>query len=343
MSIQKKIFFGLLSLFIFPIFAMGSGIKDLEILQKAVQESAAKAAPYVVQLKILATPTRPRYNPFSPIPYGRGSGNLSTVGERYVSALIASEDGLLLTDASHLVGKINSILAIIGSKEYPVKIVAKDYRFNLALLKIGKKEKDLKLKPISFEKPVSLRVGTFVATVGKAYDSQSPTVSFGIISAVHRYGDYAIQTDAAVSPGCTGGALVDLKGNILGMVVTLTKRVGVNSGIGFAIPLSVLKKSLEIMKKEGTIKPAFFGIRFTTHPKGGIKIEEVVKGSAAEKSGIQVGDQVIEMNGTKIKDMDDFRKKVMLKRAGEEIHLLVLRNGKTLKIKAVLGVRPGIR
>lgn len=322
-----KRFFMILLICAFSLTVEG---QELSILQKAFQQAAKKASPSVIHLAIEATPA----SSFNPT--GRGSGNLATVASRTVSGLAVEKD-YVLTDASHLVGKVNKVEVVLPSgQRYSAKVLGKDFRYNLALLKV----EGANLTPVQWGDSKKLKVGQFVVVVGKAYNSKSPSVSSGMLSALNRFGGRAIQTDASVSPAYTGGALVDIEGNAIGIAVTLSSRVGVNSGIGFAIPSHLIQKSIKALKSKKIIRPAFLGVSFPTEGKGGVTIQSVVKNTAAEKAGLKIGDKIIEVNGTKVQGAMHFRKILMDKLAGDEINLKFIREGKTITIKLELGERP---
>ncbi|RME05039.1 MAG: PDZ domain-containing protein [Planctomycetota bacterium] len=310
-----------------------------EALEKAFQLAAQKVKNSVVQLQVEAVPIRPRrsFHFFRTNP--RGSGDVRYLARRTVSGLVVDASGYILTDANHLAGKVRRVEVILPSgKRLRAKVLGQDLRFNLALLQVSSS------KPLpvpSWGNSQNLKVGNFVLAIGKAYDYRSPSVSWGIVSALDRFSGRCLQTDAPISPANTGGALVNLEGKVVGIPVIMSTRVGVNSGIGFAIPTHIFQKLLPHLKKPGIVKPAFLGVSFSIgQAPQGVKLETVVPNSAAQKAGLKPGDYLLTVNGQKLKSGLDLRKILLNKVAGEEITLTYRRGKETHQIRLKLGQRP---
>jgi serine protease Do len=186
-----------------------------------------------------------------------------------------------------------------------------------------------------------LKPGRFVLTVGVIYGESFCTTSFGILSAVNRLGGRALQTDAAITVSRLGGALVDIEGRLLGMNVLLSRRTGMGSGVGFAVPLHRILKVLPKLKKGAVIEPAFLGVALSAWAKDGTgaQVERVIEGTAADRCGLQVGDAIVEMGGWKINDLAGLRDVIGAMAAGEKIEIVVRRKNRMIRLFAILGSR----
>ena len=198
-----------------------------------------------------------------------------------------------------------------------------------------------------------LRVGDFALAIGAPF-GLSQTVTSGIISALGRpqissdgYGDF-IQTDAAINPGNSGGALVDLQGQLIGINSAIYTRSGGNIGIGFAIPVNTVKNIMHQIIEFGSVKRGLLGVIISTINKDiaeqlglevekGALIQEVSPNSAAEEAGLLVGDVITKINGEKTETSNDLRNAIGLKRSGESVEIIILRDNKEMTVSATLG------
>lgn len=262
------------------------------------------------------------------------------------SGVIISEDGYILTN-NHVIKDANIIkVKLYGSKdEYDAKVVGKDPKIDIALLKIDAK-KPLPYVPLGDSD--AIEVGDWVIAIGNPF-GLSHTVTKGIVSAKGRvigsgpYDDF-IQTDAPINFGNSGGPLFNLKGEIIGINTAI---ISGGQGIGFAVPINMVKVILPQLK-EGRIVRAWLGVRFRPVTKeimesfglentDGALIEEVVKNSPAEKHGLQEGDIIIEIDGKKIEDAFQLPRILATYQPEQKIELVYIRDKKKHKVKITLG------
>jgi serine protease Do len=280
------------------------------------------------------------------------------------SGFIVSPDGLILT-CRHVVSEpeVDYTVILEPEKNYSAKVLAADPLIDIAVLKIN--EKNLPFLDLGDSNQIEL--GQTVVAIGNPLGEFYDTLSAGIISGLSRKIQAVgllsrqveslrglIQTDAAINPGNSGGPLVDLEGKVIGINTAMVMGA---QNIGFAIPINYAKKFLEEVKKYGKIKVPFLGIRYIILDKeiaqanklpvdyGALIVREtlgeppIVKGSAAEKAALKEFDIILELSGEKI-TMDNTLAEVLQKhKIGEEISLKVLREGKEIILKTILGER----
>lgn len=238
--------------------------------------------------------------------------------------------------------------------QFDAKVVGTDPRSDLALLKIDATN----LKALTLGNLENVVVGQDVLAIGYALDLQgSDTVTRGIVSAKDRSIDEnqpvlgAIQTDAAINHGNSGGALVNTQGQLIGInTAILGGDGGGNVGIGFAIPSNLAKNIMNQLIEHGKVTRGYIGVylgeitpnmrqAFGMSPdQGGVAITQVEPDSPGAKAGLKVEDVIVAMNGEKIDDVQAFRLKVASLPPGTTIHLKVLRNGSTVDVPVTLGV-----
>jgi len=200
-----------------------------------------------------------------------------------------------------------------------------------------------------------VRVGDFVVAIGNPF-GLGQTVTSGIVSALGRsglgiegYEDF-IQTDASINPGNSGGALVDLSGHLVGINTAIVSPQGGNVGIGFAIPINMARDVMAQLIEYGEVRRGQLGIviqdvtpamaRALDLPvTEGAIVPQVMEGSAAEKAGIEKGDVIVAVDGKPVKGASDLRNRVGLLRAGDKVHLELVRDGKRRKVTATIGER----
>jgi S1-C subfamily serine protease len=230
------------------------------------------------------------------------------------------------------------------------ELVGSDPGTDIAILKI---ENQKKIAEIQLGNSNLLRVGDFALAIGAPF-GLSQTVTSGIISALGRpqmssdgYGDY-IQTDAAINPGNSGGALINLEGKLIGINSAIYTRSGGSIGIGFAIPVNTVKNIMNQITEFGSVKRGLLGVIISDINKDiadelgleiikGALIQEVSPNSAAEEAGLQVGDVIVSVDDQEIKKSNELRNAIGLKRSGESVALIILRNNKEISITATLG------
>jgi len=285
--------------------------------------------------------------------FGRGQGNNGR-RQRQVqtpkraaagSGVIISADGYIVTN-NHVVDGADELTVTLNenSKEYSARIIGADKATDLALIKIDAKD----LPAIVIANSDDVKVGEWVLAVGNPLGLNN-TVTAGIVSAKARTMGQGvssmIQTDAAINQGNSGGALVNTRGELIGINAMLYSQTGSNIGYGFAIPTTIVKKAVDDFKKYGTYQRAMIGITGSDvnayvdseKEKGnevdlgtmeGIYIAEVVEDGAAADAGLQKGDVLISIDGKKVKQFGELQGIIAQKRPGDKVTVKYLRNKK---------------
>ena len=322
--------------------------EDLDDLQeKAIKAAVRKIAPCVVQIETSGGTEIVSSGPRNPL----GLGGMIRVGTGPTSGLIVHADGFVLSSAFNFASKPSAIhVSVPGHKErYVAEVVASDQTRMLTLLKLIGVNGKLPVPTAAPKK--DMRIGQTALAVGRSFASpgeQIPSVSVGIISALHRIWDKAIQTDAKVSPTNYGGPLIDLYGRVLGVLVPASPRSEgetagfewYDSGIGFAIPLEdinrVLPRLLKGTKESPvTLKRGLMGINMQQSQDANEApptIANVSPGSAAEKRGLKAGDTVKEINGKPIATQPQLQQALGPLYEGDVISLKVQRGKEEIKI-----------
>ena len=290
------------------------------------------------------------------------------------TGFIVSEDGMILTN-SHVVSDKEADYTVftIDGKKYPAKVLARDTFRDLALIKIepekivGEKgEFTLKSFPAAkLGDSDNLQIGQTVITIGNALGEFKNTVSAGVISGLGRRVtasgggvvetlEDVIQTDAAINQGNSGGPLLNLKGEVIGVNFAMVQQA---ENIGFAISINKAKKDIEQVKKFGKISFPFLGVRYVLineeiQKENNLPVDygawvqkgeggepAIFPGSAAEKVGLEEGDIILEFNGEKITTENTLAKMIMEYDQGDKITLKILRQGKEKIFEVVLGER----
>ena len=272
------------------------------------------------------------------------------------SGVILSEDGYIITN-NHVVEGFQEVsVSLHNGEEYLAKVVASDPSTDLSLLKI--KEKNL--HKLNFGNSDKVEVGQWVLAIGNPLNLNS-TVTSGIISAKARNinilrKEYAIesflQTDAAVNPGNSGGALIDLNGNLIGINTAIASTTGAYSGYSFAIPSNIVNKVYNDLLKYGLVQRAFLGIYIQEmNPKlskdlnieyqPGIYVNGYTANSNAESAGIRKGDIINKIDGVKISKISELQQELMQKNPGMKAKVSVIRKGKEEEFEIQLTNKKG--
>ena len=302
--------------------------------------AAEKSLNSVVHVK--NTTIKTQYNPLAEFFYGNGSGSrkLEQVGTG--SGVIISADGYIVTN-NHVIDGANDIEIILNDKKvYKAKVIGVDKNDDIALLKISA---DNELPFITFANSDNVKVGEWVLAVGNPYNLTS-TVTAGIVSAKGRdldgngSIDSFIQTDAAVNPGNSGGALVNTRGELIGINTAISSRTGSFIGYSFAVPSNITKKVIDDLLEFGNIQEAVLGIRFSPQENDeilGVRIAEVEQGQGAASAGLKKDDIITKINEVKITKFSDLRGQLSAKRPGEFVEITVNRNGQYFTKNVKLG------
>jgi len=268
------------------------------------------------------------------------------------SGVIVSRDGYILTN-NHLVGKAEEVQVVLpDGREFDAKIVGTDPRSDVAVVKIDGED----LPTIPLGDSGELRLGEIVLAIGYPFGI-GQTVTMGIVSALGRsnlnivdYEDF-IQTDAAINPGNSGGALINTRGELVGINTAILSRSGGYQGIGFAIPINMAQSIMESIIKYGKVIRGWLGVviqdvtpqmadMFGLKKAQGVIISDVQEDSPAAKGGIKRGDVVLSYNGRHVKNMTEFRQMVSSTKPGTKVDIVVLRDGKEKKLKVKIGEMP---
>ena len=263
------------------------------------------------------------------------------------SGVIISTDGYIVTNNHVIDGAEKLVVTLNDNKTYNATVIGADPSTDLALLKIDAKN----LSAITFGNSDNLKVGEWVLAVGNPFGFTS-TVTAGIVSAkarsisssthsVQMSGlDAFIQTDAAVNPGNSGGALVNARGELVGINTAIYSRTGDYAGYSFAIPTSIVKKIITDLRKYGTVQRAVLGIRFAeltpelaekeniTSVTEGIYVAQVEDLSAAKEAGLEKGDVITEINGSKVNNSAEMQEIMSRFYPGDKATVKYVRKGK---------------
>lgn len=261
------------------------------------------------------------------------------------SGVIISQDGYIVTNNHVVEGADELTVTLNDNKEYSARIIGTDKTTDLALIKIEGKN----LPAITIANSENIKVGEWVLAVGNPFNLTN-TVTAGIVSAkgrsLYRNGvESFIQTDAAINPGNSGGALVNTRGELIGINAMLYSQTGSFSGYGFAIPTSIMNKVVDDLKTYGTVQRAVVGIQGSdvkNYVDGqkeqgkdidlgtmeGIYVAKVTEESAAEEAGLKEGDVIIAIDGKEMNKMADMQEYLAKKRPGDKVTVTYLRDKK---------------
>jgi S1-C subfamily serine protease len=257
--------------------------------------------------------------------------------------------------------------------QVPAEIIGTDLNADVALIKV---EPDgLDLKPIALGDSEAVRVGAPVAAIGSPF-GQEQSLSVGIVSATDRSIDSltqfkidgAIQTDTSINPGNSGGPLIGADGKVVGIDQQINTTSGGNEGVGFAVPINLVKRSIDQLRENGEVKYAYIGVRSQPlypqlaeklgidAPTGSL-ISSVVDGGPADQAGLRGGsgekvefqgrrvvvggDTIVSVDGKKLVAENDLSRLVASYDPGDEVTLEIIRDGKTMDVDVTLGARPG--
>lgn len=268
------------------------------------------------------------------------------------SGVIVSSDGYIVTNY-HVVKDADEIkVTLTDKKEYQGKVIGSDPKTEISIIKIDATG----LPTLPWGNSDKLQVGEIVLAVGNPY-GLNQTVTMGIVSAIGRanvgiadYEDF-IQTDAAINPGNSGGALVNPRGELVGINTAIFSTSGGYQGIGFAIPSNMIKSIMDSLVKKGKVVRGWLGVsiqkitpelskQFNVKGDSGVLVSDAVENGPAEKAGIRRGDIIIEYDGKKTDEPSQIRNMVANTLPGEEHTFTILRDGKQLSIKATIGEVP---
>jgi serine protease Do len=267
------------------------------------------------------------------------------------SGVVVSPDGYILTNNHVIDGATDVKVSFSDRSEYPAKVIGADPSTDIAVIKIDKTN----LPVVALADSSKAQIGDIVLAVGNPFGI-GQTVTMGIISATGRGGlgieqfEDFIQTDAPINPGNSGGALINTRGELVGInTAILSGQTGGNQGIGFAIPANLARNVMDQIQKHGKVSHGFMGIvldqitpdkakAFGMGANGhGVAVAEVQPDSPASRAGLQPGDVITTLNGQPVDELQSFRFRVAGMEPGARINLSVFRNGKTVDVPLTLG------
>lgn len=290
-------------------------------------------------------------NPFFDYFFGPGFRQEQQPVQGSGSGVIISKDGYIITN-NHVVEGAEEIKVTLNDKRsFDAKVIGRDPSTDLAIIKIDAED----LPFLQFGNSEELKIGEWVLAVGNPFNLNS-TVTAGIVSAKARNinilsGQYRIesfiQTDAAVNPGNSGGALVNLKGELIGINTAIASRTGSFSGYSFAVPTSIAQKVALDIIEFGEVQRAILGVsisELTTeiakendiNELKGVYIAGIAKGGAAEEIGLKEGDVILEVNGVEVNSPNQLQEQVSKYRPKDNVEILVNRNNKKKQYQATL-------
>ncbi len=308
-------------------------------------EAADKAVHSVVHVKNVSR--RTISDPIMEYFYGYGgSQQQEQVGTG--SGVIISEDGYIVTN-NHVIKDASEIeITLNNKKSYKAKLIGTDVKMDIALLKIEANEK---LAYSSFADSDIVKVGEWVLAVGNPYNLTS-TVTAGIVSAKARNLDTNgmqsfIQTDAAVNPGNSGGALVNTRGELIGINTMISSPTGSYTGYSFAVPSNITRKIIEDIMEFGNVQRGILGVQglelngmnakeLGTQQTEGFYINSVQKNTGADKSGLAKGDIITKLDNQNIASFAQLSSYINSKRPNDKVQVTFIRNRKTLVVPVVL-------
>ena len=270
------------------------------------------------------------------------------------SGVIVSPQGIILTNHHVIEGADEIEVAFADGHKRNAKLIGSDPETDIAVLKID--VTDLP-NPITLGKMESVHVGDVVLAIGNPF-GVGQTVTSGIVSALGRNQlgintfENFIQTDAAINPGNSGGALVDTKGNLIGINTAIYSRSGGNMGIGFAIPINIAKQVMESILTSGSVTRGWIGVEpqnlskelaeSLNLPKDttGVLISGVLEGGPADKAGMKPGDVLTQVNDQAVNDVVTLLNRIAQTSPGDEAKINLVRKGKPMALKLQVGKRP---
>ncbi|MFI2743429.1 S1C family serine protease [Zhouia sp. PK063] len=295
--------------------------------------AAAKTVHSVVHVKNVSISSGPS-NIFD-FMYGSGAQPRAQVGVG--SGVIISPDGYIVTN-NHVIKNASELEVTLNDNEkYKAKVIGSDPTTDIALIKIDAKEK---LPALAFANSDNTQVGQWVLAVGNPFNLTS-TVTAGIVSAKARdLGNRQsfIQTDAAVNPGNSGGALVDTNGDLIGINTAITSQTGSYVGYAFAVPSNVAKKVVQDIMEFGNVQKGLLGVGIidphsqyavenNINPVNGVYVGSVEEGSGAEKAGIETGDIIKKVDNINVSKFADLTGYLTTKRPNDKVQIVLDRDG----------------
>ena len=274
-------------------------------------------------------------------PLGDGQGTQQAQG----SGFVYDTEGHVITN-QHVVDGAQSVsVRFANGKTYAATVVGSDPSTDIAVIDVDAPASEL--RPIELADSSAVEVGDGVVAIGSPFGLEQ-TVTSGIVSALHRQItapnnfsiDDAIQTDAAINHGNSGGPLLDMDGKVIGVNSQIESDSGGNDGVGFAVPSNTVGKIADALISDGSVEHAYLGVATEDASGSGARLAEVRAGTPAAAADLQSGDVVTKFDGESIASADELRRLVDAKSPGDRVGLTIQRDGKTRTVNVTLGSRP---
>lgn len=315
-------------------------------------DAAEKSIHAVVHIKTISSQVNNlSYDPFAELLFGQQRRQQNYVQESSGSGVIISEDGYIVTNNHVIAGADKIEVTLNDRRSYEAELIGTDASTDVALLRI--KEKGLPF--LNYGNSDAVRIGEWALAVGNPFNLNS-TVTAGIISAKGRNNildvskrpiESFIQTDAAVNPGNSGGALVNTAGELIGINTAIASNNGAYQGYSFAVPVNIVKKIVSDMVEYGTVQRAYIGVsiqdinaRFATEKNikqlNGIYVNGVNAGGSAQEAGIEEGDVITKIQDIPVASVSELQEQVSRYRPGDKISVALFRNNKEMNVPVTL-------
>jgi putative serine protease PepD len=260
------------------------------------------------------------------------------------SGFVYDSAGHIVTNEHVVDGASSASVRLSNGKTYKATVVGTDPSTDLAVLKIDAPSSEL--HPLSLGDSSTVQVGQGVVAIGSPFGLEE-SVTAGIVSALHREMTApnnftitdSIQTDAAINHGNSGGPLLDLNGDVIGVTSQIESDSGDNAGVGFAIPSNTVKSVVSQLISSGSVKHAYLGVAIA-NGSGGVKVTQVRSGTPADRAGLQGGDVITAIDGQKVANATQLSSAIDAKKPGDTVQLGYTRNGQSKTVGATLTERP---
>ena len=321
--------------------------KTEELPQANFVNAAQVVTPAVVHIKITGNNESSEHGgeDFDPLEFFRKHGfNMPPSGQslRSGSGVILSDDGYIVTN-NHVIDGGGTIEVVLNNKKsYKGTLIGSDANFDIALIKIDPK---VKLPYVSYGNSDEIKVGEWVLAVGNPFNLTS-TVTAGIVSAKARNirlingsspVEAFIQTDAAVNPGNSGGALVNTRGELVGINTAIASQTGNYEGYSFAVPVNIVKKVIDDLHKYGKVQRGYLGIQISDVDSKkaeendlkelkGVFVEKANEGSSAQEAGLKKGDVILKVDNVEINSVSELQEQISRRKPGDKVVITYLRD-----------------
>jgi putative serine protease PepD len=272
-----------------------------------------------------------------------GSSPLGGTAQAQGSGFVYDSAGHIVTNDHVVDGATSVSVRLANGARYPATVVGTDPSTDLAVIKIDAPA--AQLHPLTVADSSTLVVGAPVVAIGSPFGLEG-TITSGIISSLHREIEApnnftiedAIQTDAAINHGNSGGPLLDLLGRVIGVNAQIKSDSGGNEGVGFAVPSSTVRTIVSELLQKGSVQHAYLGVSLSAN--GSARLDAISPGEAAQKAGLQAGDVVIKIDGATVTSGSQLRGAIDGHKPGDKVRITVRRSGSEKTVTVTLGTRP---